>query len=707
MKQVLIKKGQIYTEQIPSPVAEEGMVLVQTAYSCISAGTEMAGVASAGRSIIQRIKDNPQLIARGLDLLKQKGFKQTMGMVKEKVEASLATGYSASGVVIESGVPSIKVGDRVACMGTGYANHAGIICVPANLVAKIPENVSFEEGSTAALGCIAMQGIRRADVKLGEYVYIIGMGILGQLTLKMALLSGATVIVSDMDERRLETARKAGAQYAINAKDDVVSIIQQITAGHGVDKVIVTAASDSDAILSQAFQVSRRKGRVVLVGVAGMNLNRDDMYAKELELLIATSYGPGRYDSSYEEQGIDYPYAYVRFTEQRNLESYLRLINEKRLNISDIIEKVYPVEQADEAYNEFKKPNDRPLIVLLSYVEKDDAKTLFINAHKEDHSEKSKKNDILNVAICGAGSFAKNVHLPNLQSLKDKYRIYAIQSRTGANANEVAKIFDAEYATTDYNRILKDDNIDVVIICTRHDLHADMAVQALRAGKSVFVEKPMALNEADVKRVIRAINETGNAFMIGYNRRFSPCAIAVKKEIAKRNGPLMVYYRMNAGYIPLDNWVHTKEGGGRIIGEGCHILDLFAYLTDSSPISVSVDRINDSNRYFMDEDNCTISVKYSDGSVCTLLYTAMGNKEFEKEYAEIYCDGKVYLINDYKTVKCYGGNIKEVKGGIQDKGHKNEMVEFYHAIQSSNKYPIPLEQLLETSMLSLLINSNN
>lgn len=699
MKQVLLKKGTVYTSEIAEPMIQKDLVLVQTAYSCISAGTEMTGVQNSGTPILQRAVSNPELMKKGLNMLKERGFKDTLNVVKGKYEVGTAMGYTASGIVLESGTPEFSAGDRVACMGVGYANHAGCILVPKNLVAKMPDGVTFQEGATAALGCIAMQGVRRADVTLGEYVVITGMGILGQLAMRFAVASGATVIVTDVDERRLGIAQKAGARYCLNAQTNVVDEVNRITGGHGADKVIVTAATSSEALLSQAFQMCRRHGRVVLVGVAGMNLKREDMYKKELEFRISTSYGPGRYDSSYEEGGVDYPYDFGRFTEKRNLESYLRLLDEKRIDISDIIEKVYPAERADEAYDALKASENRPLMVLLEYAHPEESA---VTRKIEANPHYQVPQGTIRVALCGAGGFAKGMHLPNLQKMKDKYSLYAVQSRTGANAQAIAAKYGAKYATTDYEQILQDKDVDMVMICTPHNLHADMAERALRAGKAVFVEKPMALTAEENERVIRAARETGTPLLVGFNRRFSRYMAEVHGLVKDRVDPMIVYYRMNAGFIPLDHWTQCESGGGRIAGEGCHILDLFAYLTGAEAETITVNQIRPKTDRITKTDNCVITVKYKDGSICTLTYTGQGNKEYGKEFCEIFVDGKVLVVDDYKELRGYGVKTSGLKTPGSEKGQFEELEAFYTSIKQGDGYPIPLWQLEQTTALSIM-----
>ena len=701
MKQILLKKGNIYTADVARPITEKDMVLVKTAYSCISAGTEMSGVESSSSSLIKLAIEHPEYVTLGLNMLKERGIKDTWDTIQGKYELGSPMGYSASGIVVESGTDLFQPGDRVACMGVGYANHAGYIVAPKNLVAKVPDNVSLEHASTAALGCIAMQGIRRADIKLGEYVVITGMGILGQLACRFAVASGANVIVTDIDERRLEIAKRNGADYAINAKSDVVKTVNDITGGHGADSVIVTAATKSNDLLSQAFQMCRRKGKVVLVGVAGMNLKREDMYRKELDFMISTSYGPGRYDSNYEEKGMDYPYGYVRFTEKRNLESYLQLMASGRVDITDIVEAIYPAEEADKAYASLKNEDNRPLAVLIQYDESEEIENAQGTTVNNPNGYTMPEGKI-KIALCGVGGFAKGMHIPNLKRMKDKYEIYAVQSRTGSNAQSVAVANNAKYSTTNYQQILDDKYVDMVMICTRHNLHAQMIVAAMKAGKAVFVEKPMALTEEETELVMKTAKETGVPFLVGFNRRFSKYAQEAKKAIANRKNPMIINYVMNAGYIPLDHWTQTEEGGGRIVGEGCHIFDLFNFFTDSRAESVSVNKITPNTDHVSASDNCVITVKYEDGSVCTMTYTGQGNKEYRKEMCQIFVDGGVIVIDDYKSISGYGVNISNIKTRTCEKGQYEELLMFYEAIKKGEKYPIPLWQLEQAAKISII-----
>ena len=703
MKQVLIKKGKAIVDEIPAPMVIPENVLVKVFYSCISAGTEMMEIKSSGQTIIQRAIQQPQNIKKGLNAIKQKGILKTKNLLKSTFESSSPTGYSASGTVVEVGakIKDIKVGDRVACAGAGYANHAEYIEVPKNLVVKMPKDLSFKEASTVTLGSIAMQGVRRAEVKLGENIAIIGMGILGQIASQIVTAAGARVIAIDLDNRRLAIAQTNGAKYILNpTKENIVEETIKITEDYGVDSVIITAATSSKEPLGQAFQMCRKKGKVILVGTVGMEINREDIYKKELDFYISTSYGPGRYDPNYEEKGMDYPYHYVRWTENRNMQEYLKMLSEGKIKLNNIIEKVYEVEETTKAYQEFEKEENKPLIVLLKYKQDLENK---INRRVEINSQFKLKSDKIKVALIGAGSFAKGMHLPNLEKLNNFYDIYAIMSKTGSNATSIAQQYKAKYATTNYQEILDDPNIDMVMICTRHNLHAQYSIEAMKKGKAVFVEKPMALNKKEMEEVFRTIQITGVPYLVGFNRRFSKYAVEIKKHIKERINPMIINYQMNAGYIPLDHWVHTKEGGGRIIGEGCHIFDLFNYFIDSEIDSISVNSLNPKTKNISSRDNVVVTLKYKEGSICTLTYTALGDKSYPKESLEIYFDNKIITVNDYKNLKGFGIKMANINSKLSDKGHYEELIAFSQAIKDGTKYPIPLWQMEQATKISFAV----
>lgn len=722
MKQVLIKKGQVIVEDVPSPKACKGTVLVETAYSCISIGTEMSGVKEGSKPIIQRAMENPEHVAMAVKMALQQGIGRTLSVVKGALESGNPTGYSAAGNVLETGegVADIGIGDRVACAGAGIANHAEIISVPRNLLVKIPEELGFREASTVTLGAIALQGIRRASPTLGETFFVMGLGILGQLTVQMLKANGCRVIGFDPERMRIDSAVDSGMDYGIYAEDNPMQRVIQLTDGYGADGVIITAATPSDEVISQAFQSCRKKGRVVLVGDVGLNLKRSDFYVKEIDFLISTSYGPGRYEQNYEKKGLDYPIGYVRWTENRNMQEYLRLLSVGKIDINRLMQKEYAINDAPQAYAELKEGKERPLMVFLKY-EKRELDSKLISQVNVTHKWVSDKGR-LNAAVIGGGDFAKAMQIPNMRKLDNLYRIHAVMSRTGTNAKAVAKQVEAKYATTDYKDILRDSEVTLVCIFTRHNLHAEMAMEAINEGKHVFLEKPLALNREDllalsslligkdipedVINIASYIRNTGYGlsanFMVGFNRRFSPFMQKAKELTSSRINPMIINYRMNAGYIPSNHWVHGEEGGGRNIGEACHIYDLFNFFTGAEVESVDAKSINPITEQYVRNDNFIAAIKYKDGSLCNLIYTALGSKECPKEEMDIYVDGKVIRMTDYKKLDVYGIKHKGLTTNTVEKGHLEELEAFAKAVKDKTE-AIPFWQQVQATEISFTV----
>lgn len=699
MKQLLVRSGNVFLQEVPAPTVGPRNVLVRVKSSCISVGTEMAGIKMSGLPLYRRALKQPHHVKKALQLMKDQGFARVYKQIKGKLDAGLPTGYSAAGEVIEVGseVTGIKVGDRVACAGAGIANHAEVVDVPVNLTVPVPDGLDYEAAATVTLGAIAMQGVRRTNPTLGETVVVIGLGILGQLTAQLLTASGCRVIGTDIDENRIEIARANGMDIGLNPKDgDIVERIVKLTDGHGADAVIITAASPSSEILAQSFQACRRKARVVVVGDVGLNIARSDIYAKELDFFISTSYGPGRYDPVYEEEGADYPIAYVRWTENRNMEEFLRLLARGRISLANMLKEPFPIDRAEDAYAALRGTGQKPLLVMLTYPERAEATRPALQI-----APPAPADGRIKLALVGAGGFAQGMHLPNLQKLKDSYDLRTIVSRTGLSARSAAERFGAPNAATDFKTVLDDPDIDLVLIATRHDLHAGMTLDALRAGKHVFVEKPLAMNEdelAEIEAFYRD-NPNGPVLMTGFNRRFSPAVVAAKKVLANRTSPMIVNYRMNAGYIPADHWVHGPQGGGRNIGEGCHIYDLFNALTGSTPVEVNAMSIVPESKYWLRNDNFNATVRYADGSVCTLTYTAMGSKSYAKERADIFVDGKVLTLDDYKQLTVAGGS-GGWKGTTMQKGQQEELAALAETLRKGAAWPISLEDQIFATRIS-------
>ena len=705
MKQVLVRKGQVRVEDVPSPVVKQGTVLISVIFSCISAGTELRDIRSGSQPLWKKALEKPAGARKAIKTALTEGIRRASHQVQTRFSFEKPIGYSLAGSVLEvgEGICDLRPGDAVACAGAQYAHHAEIVCVPRNLTVPIPKNLGFAEASTVALGAIALQGVRRLNPTLGECFVVIGLGNLGQLAVQLLKANGCKVIGTDLDEDRIARACSLGMDMGLYAKSgNHVDQVHRLTGGLGADGVIVAAHSFSNELLSTAFKMSRKKGRVVLVGAVGMNLNRADIYSKELDFFISTSYGPGRYDERYEEHGFDYPASYVRWTENRNMAEYLRLAAEGRINVKKLISATYPLLDAPRAYADLQKSGKKPLITLLSYPQ----------PHKEvlrqvkiTPSVTKPIDGKIRIAVVGAGNFAKRHHLPNLQKLSGLYEIRSVCDLMGHNAKSTARQFKASYASTDYSHILEDPDIDAVIIATRHNLHAEMTLQALRAGKHVLVEKPLALSriELDLFRAFYAENANGPVLLTGFNRRFSPHIQHIKQIVDGRSNPMIINYRMNAGYIPLDHWVHGPEGGGRNIGECCHIYDLFSFLTESKIKDVTAKSIRPHTDFYSPSDNFVGVMLFEDGTTATLTYVSLGSKEYSKEKMEIFVDGKVLTMEDYKTSESFGLKDKGMKTRFMEKGHLEELKAFARALSGEMPWPNPLWQQIQAMEIAFQV----
>jgi len=707
MKQIVIKKGKPLVVDVPPPVAMAGFLLVRLRASCVSPGTEMAGIAASGKNLLKRVLEQPDKAKAALAQMRKQGFNAVWKRAKEKFDKEGLCGYSAAGVVVDVGpdAEGFACGMRVAVAGAGMANHAELVAVPVNLAVPIPEGVGFDEASSVALGGIAMQGVRRAEISLGERVVVVGCGPLGLLAVQMLCAAGCRVFATDLDEHRLEIARKLGADVTANpSTEDSVKRAIHWSGGRGVDAVLIFAATSSSEPVSHAFQMCRRKGRVVLVGVAGGEYKREEMYAKELDFVISTSYGPGRYDDDYELLGRDYPFGYVRWTEKRNMEAYLHLIDDGRVQVAPLIGVRESIENAPLAYEKLKAP-ERPLLAVIEYADESGEIRSSVSVETEHSTPKGTwtppANDApLGVALVGAGSFVKAMHVPHLKAMGNKIVVPCSCSRTGSSARSSAALFDACRPTTDYDEVLADPKVHVVLIGTRHDNHADLSVRALEAGKGVFVEKPMALTQEGFEKVKSAVESSEAPFMVGYNRRYSPFAEIIRRETEDRIHPLMIHYTMNAGYLPREHWTQGPEGGGRLLGEACHIIDLFRSLVGYPVKEISCIPLRSTNDAAFATDNFTLTLSYEDGSVATLLYTALGHKGVPKERMEVFSDEKSFILDDYNTMIGHGTSNMGLKLKQQNKGHALELDAFHAAVMSGERFPIQWEELVETWWVS-------
>jgi predicted dehydrogenase/threonine dehydrogenase-like Zn-dependent dehydrogenase len=712
MKQVIVRNGRAVVEEVPAPALFPGSILVRVAFSCISPGTEGATLSSTevrmGLGLIKSALRHPDKIRQVIVSLKTRGFQATKALIQDRIAFGSPVGYSCAGTVVESsqGVETFRPGDRVACAGSGYANHGEVVVVPQNLAVPVPAGVELDQAATVTLGAIALQGVRRAQPALGESIGVIGLGILGQLTVQLLKAAGCRVMGLDLRRARVELARSLSLDEGLVPSDgDPEERIRQLTNGFGLDAVIITAATPSDDPVNLSMRLTRRKGRVVVVGDVGLKLQRQEMYPKELDLLMSTSYGPGRYDPLYEEGGLDYPYAYVRWTENRNMAAYLDLVGSGKIQLRPLLTTVFPLAEAGRAY-EALRADDGPLTVLLQTPLPSDAtpleRRIVLTRRRTAHGKR------LRVGIIGAGSFAKGTHLPNLKQLADRFEIRAVVSRTGTSALAVARQYDAAVAATDYREVLNDPEIDAVLICTRHHLHASQASEALRAGKHVFLEKPMAIDREELADLVKSIQDlqaagTCPTFMVGFNRRFSPFVSRVKESVRDRVHPLLIRYRMNAGPLPPGHWVNSPEGGGRAVGEACHILDLFAYLTGSSAAAVRATAIHPTSPACRGDENFVATLRYRDGSVCTLLYTALGARDFPKEEMEVYVDGRVLVLDDYRVLEVYGGKGPGLRTTLPDKGHRAELEAFHRLVTGQGEPPTTLEEMIGVTELTFAV----
>jgi predicted dehydrogenase/threonine dehydrogenase-like Zn-dependent dehydrogenase len=683
MKQVFFNSaGQVVVEDVPAPTLLPGGILVQVEYSLISTGTEAAAKAESVSAVGRALK-SPALVKKVIDRARMVGVQETARLVKQKLqnEAVLslsATGYSAAGRIIakDEAVTDLQVGDQVACAGAKYASHAEVISVPRNLAAQIPAGVSLKAAAFTTLGAIALQGVRRSRVEMGETVVVVGLGLVGQLTCQLLQGAGCRVIGLDLAREKVELARQLGLNRGIVAgEEDALAVVNNFTQGVGADAVLLCAGTSSSRPVNQAFQMARERGRVVIVGAVGMELERADFYTKEQDLLISRSYGPGRYDPTYEEQGVDYPIGYVRWTENRNMQEFLRQLAAGKIQVEPLISAEYPVEAAAQAYAGLSS-GQNGVATLLHYPANETAKNSSIIIH---HPQPINTHTI-QLAIIGPGNFTQAVHLPNIKKING-LDIRAVVARTGLTAKQIARHTGAAYATTNFDDVLTDDEIQAVLIATRHNLHASMCVAAAQAKKHIFVEKPMGLTVAECEAVKTAVQDNNVLLMVGFNRRFSPLITRIKTALQQRSGPAMLHYRVNAGPLPKEHWaVDPVEGGGRILGEGVHFFDLLAWLLDAEPISLFSQAISADQGDVVADDNLIVTLKYNDGSTTSLFYSCVGHTAAGKERLEIFFDNRSLILDDYKTLESYGttdtgANLKQT-----DKGHYDELVAFRQAL---------------------------
>ncbi len=708
MKQVFIRKGKVSAHNVPEPLVKRGYIKIAVHYSTISSGTELTSVKGSSKSILKRALEDPEKVFKIIDIIKNQGIKNARSKVANATDKLNSIGYSIAGEIVEMGedVSGFSIGDKVAAGGSGFAVHADFVTVPMNLVVKVPLGLDLMYAATGTVGSIALHGVRRADLRIGEYGVVLGAGLLGLMALQVLKASGVRTACVDINSERLSLAKELGADLIINSvEEDPVLSIQNWTSGYGADAVLFMAATDKDEPLSQAFRMCRRKGRVVLVGVSGMNVNRNDIYRDEIDLLISTSYGPGRYDDSYELKGNDYPYAYVRWTENRNIAAYLELVKNEKINLEKLKPKVYPVDRVGDAY--FNIAND-PEGHILSIIQFDSAKVGVLGREPAilGGGQKLKINEgKIKIGLIGAGSFASSTLLPIIYENSSKFFLKTVVNSTGDKAVNVALQFDGKNASSDPNDVFNDPDLDLVMICTRHNNHGEMVLRGLKSNKHVFVEKPLAIRMDELEKIrdfYKSIkNITAPILTVGYNRRFSTCATEIKRILDKRTSAAIFRYRMNAGFVAYDSWIH--DDGGRIIGEACHIIDLLQFLTGSEVSDYSISNIHSSAGRFKPADNRSIMLAFKDGSIASIDYFSCGSNLLSKEYLEVHFDNKSVVMDDYKILRGYGIKVKNIDSAIPQKGHKEEWMALYNCLKTG-QWPIPLESLLHTTEISFLVS---
>lgn len=691
MKQAVIKKGKVISEEVIFPECFNDGVLVKTIYSAVSVGTELSALKS-NVSLLSAII-NPRLLKKIIDYTKKHGFGKTKNAVNIKLNLPTGFGYSCVGEVIKVGhnIRDIEVGDFVACGGAGFANHAQVNYVPKNLFVKLPENIDLKQAAYTTISSIALQGVRQADPKIGEYVVVYGLGILGNITLQILKANGINAIGFDVDQTKVDQLSHKNFCVYNSSKINITNIIDKLTFGHGADSIIITASTkDNGKIINEAFDICRKKGTVVLVGVVDLNINRNKMYAKELNFKISTSYGPGRYDPIYEEFGVDYPYGYVRWTENRNMQTVVNLIKSKALDLSDFTKNIFNTNRVTGAFEKLQNRDIDHLLIEYDNINLTDNKTIELGF-------KSKSGKI-KVGIIGPGSFVKSMHIPNIKKLSD-FELYGLSDSNPLNAKSVAEQNQFKKIYSNSNELLNDEKIDLVLIGTRHENHGELVLKALKHKKNVFVEKPLCLKKDELEKIKQELIKSRNILMVGHNRSYAPTINQIKTNLI---GTKIIQYTVNAGYVPKEHWTQNKQGGGRIIGECVHFFDLCFYLTDSKIRRYSFNKISTTSDKYINDDNFSLNIEFENGDLANIIYTAMGDSNLPKENIKIFNQGDIFEIKDFIEVYDYSKN-KTLFKGTQDKGHLEELKVLLDAIKTGNKKEINyrLKNAINATQLAL------
>lgn len=676
-----LKDGYMQLLEVPFPALGKGQIMVRNHYSVISAGTEGKTVKDARLGYVGKAKSRQEEVKKVISAAKTHGVMKTYKMVMNKLESPSPLGYSCAGEVIEvaDDIKHIKVGDFVACGGL-TANHSEVVVVPKNLCVKVNNPELIKSAAFSTVGAIAMQGVRQAELSLGENCVVIGLGLIGQLTVQLLTASGVKAIGLDIDDKQVQLARNNGLKHAYNSTEvGVENIIEQLTNGFGTDAVIITAGTSSLEPINFAGAIARKKAKVVIVGAVPTGFNRKDYYKKELDLRMSSSYGPGRNDNDYEQKGIDYPIAYVRWTENRNMQAFVDLVEAGKVKLDNLISHEYTFEKAKDAYQLIVDKTEHFCGIVLAYdTSKELKKNIQINNKKYDPIA-------INIGFIGAGSFAQNFLLPNLSG----QNLVNVATARATTARNIADKFGFDNCTGDAELIINNDEINTIFIATPHQLHANYVIKALNANKNVFVEKPLSLTKEELEDIAIAEKKSSGQVMVGFNRRFAPQIIELKK-IVNNDLPKAINYRINAGKLPADHWTQDpKVGGGRIIGEACHFIDLCSFIAGSPITNVAANALKDANNLL---DTVSISLAFENGSIASISYFSNGSKKLSKEYLEVFCGEQSIIIDDYKTMDILGKGKKSIKSSAQDKGHAKEVKLFLEAIKSGKQLPISFQE---------------
>jgi predicted dehydrogenase/threonine dehydrogenase-like Zn-dependent dehydrogenase len=715
MKQVFqdARSAAITVEEVPAPKLLAGCVLVRTAASLVSAGTERASSEFASKSLLQKARMRPDLVRDVLSKVSRDGLAATVSAVRTRLDQPGALGYSSAGIVLAvgDGVTDINPGDRVACAGAGHAVHAEFACIPRLLVAKIssPE-VKFEDATFTTLGAVALHGVRNAEAKLGDIVAVIGLGLLGQLTVQILKAAGCCVLGMDISSVRADLALQSGADAVSTSPSSFHDLCLQRSSGHGADAILITAQTASNDPINLAGAVARSRAVVVAVGTVAMDIPRRSFYEKELDFRVSRSYGPGRYDSAYEQKGIDYPIGYVRWTETRNMEAFLQLLADRRLDLQPLITHRFPIVRAHSAYDLISGKSDEPFLgVLIQYP--DDANHAqridLMNSNAVPRDRRAPGAASVRIGLLGAGSFALSTLLPAIKRVRG-VEMSIVGAANGSHSRHAAGKFGFQSCTTDENEIISHPDVNTVVIATRHQLHAPQVIAALNSGKHVFCEKPLCLTEAQLTAIATAhADHRSSLLMVGFNRRFAPLAIRMKTFLREAREPLALHYRVNAGFLPADHWLNDpQQGGGRILGEICHFVDFLSFLAGRPAVEVETRALANSGRY--SNDNVVCSLRFADGSQGSIHYLANGDKSYSKERVEVFGGGNVAVLEDFRKLELVRGGKKKIIRSLlrPDKGHHAEWESFVTAIRTGEGSPIPFPEIASTMMATFALEES-